>query len=282
MVLSVQRSVLVLGVLCLGLSSGLAHATVIRGVAADTDFVEITDAFVDITADADLDFFETQLAGLDLDNDGANPNFATEAIEYFIPLTDSFGFFGDGADGNYGRESDSGDGREATTLAMNILFRDIQPDTDYTLEIYFEDLDLIGTDDGPGFNESFNIFTSVNPRSQILPGTGTAPPAGQTPAAPLFRDVDASPALSGSSDIQQAVLNLGVINTGTDPFDGAITLIFSARADGVSTNSSEFLAPFLRAAPAAPVPLPASGALLLGGVGALFLRRLTARRLESH
>ncbi|MEM9783644.1 MAG: VPLPA-CTERM sorting domain-containing protein [Pseudomonadota bacterium] len=240
-----------------------AGAAVIRGVAADTGFNEITDAFVDITSDPDLDFFETQLGSLGLDGD--NPNFATEAIEYFIPLGNSLGFFGGGPDGDYGRVSDSGFGQSDATLAMNILFRDIQPNTEYTLEIYFEDLDLTDTDDGPGFNESFNIYTSRNPRLQILPGTAPSAPG----EVPLFTAASQSPSLSGTSDIQSAILNLGVINTGTTPVEGRITLAFSARSDTDATNSSEFLAPFLRPTQTTPVPLPAAGWMLIAGIGAL-------------
>jgi len=75
------------------------------------------------------------------------------AIEYYIPLGDASGTYGVGGFGTF---SDTGNG--GGTLAMWLRFAPVTASAGATLNILFEDLDLMGANDPTGFFETVNVF----------------------------------------------------------------------------------------------------------------------------
>ncbi|MEM6972278.1 MAG: VPLPA-CTERM sorting domain-containing protein [Pseudomonadota bacterium] len=244
-----------------------ASALLIRGEAVTNigGATVIGDAYQSIspTDGAPLDTF--------LDNDPDFAAFTDEAIEYFIPLTNTDGVYGVSAGGDFGQVSDDGNGVRNASLSMFIAFRDIQPLFQYQLEIYFEDLDLQGTADGSGFEEGFNAFDDNG--DSLVPGTPESLIGDD-----LFYDVTSSPALSGTAGgTQSLIVDLGVLNFTSAVTDYVIELRFGSDVLGAGTfsNTNEFLAPFVRQSANA-VPLPPAGWMLLAGLGAMAL--LSRRR----
>ncbi|MEM1150268.1 MAG: VPLPA-CTERM sorting domain-containing protein [Pseudomonadota bacterium] len=212
--------------------------------------------------------------------------FNNEAIEYFIPLDSptapaTFGSNGAGQSADQG--AGSPENAVQASLEMFIIFDDLVLGEEYQLDIFFEDLDLIGTTNAPygtaaqnGFREAVNVFQvgGANNGTQLLSGT---PQAG---GDNLFTDVAQSIEITGSPNAgQQISIDLGVIDATQVIQGGAYAGLFAIRLefgvtveDNFSGNSSEFLAAFV--SNDLVVPLPATAWLLLGGIGALgFVRR---------
>lgn len=171
---------------------------------------------------------------------GESPGLGDGAIKYFIPLT-SGGTCTYGVD--CGTVGDSGTG--GTVMSMFLRFDPVSTTVASTLNIYFEDLDLIGANDPTGFFESIEI---------IAGGISLA-----------FIDEITDMFVSGDADTQQVSLDLGVL--GSSPFFAELRFIADSPGGG---NTPEYLRAEIALTP---VPLPAAGLLLLGALGGLGMLR---------
>ena len=191
--------------------------------------------------------------------------FLDNAIKYFIPLKDNNGTYGVsygcGAT-RFGTCSDTGDG--GGTLTMILRFSPVSMLGVSTLDVLFEDLDLIGANDPTGFLERLRVFK----------GDGTA-------ITPWITDI-ASTLVDGNADTQQLLtLSLGALTV--DPL--YLILKFKSSSTFNGTNTAEYLIATVTgpdpALPPSEVPLP--GAFLLMAtalIGAGGVARL--RRRHSH
>ena len=165
------------------------------------------------------------------------------AIEYFIPLGDASGVYGAGnTNGNngFGQVSDAGNG--GGTLSLFLRF-DVANTGPHRLSILFEDLDLIGAGDPPGFLENINVFDE----------SGTS-------LTGLIDDITNVLVTGGADTIQTAEIALPSVTT---PL--FLQLDFtSSLANGYGFNTPEYLI-----AAVTPVPLPAALPLFAGALGML-------------
>ncbi len=161
-----------------------------------------------------------------------------DAIKYFIPLT-SGGSCVYGVD--CGVAQDSGYG--GTEMSMFLYFDGVSTTSASTLNIVFEDLDLLGVNDPDWFRETLNIFDALG---NSLTG--------------LLDDIS-SPLVSGDYDTQQILsLDLGILDSAST----FVELRFTADSDKNAWNTPEYLR-----ADISSVPLPASSLLLMGGIAGL-------------
>lgn len=177
------------------------------------------------------------------------PDLGGDAIEYFIPLTASpatcvFGV-------NCGTTSDVGNG--GTKMSMFLRFDPVSTVYPSTLNVYFEDLDLIGVNDPANFLESIEIF---NKDGVSLTG--------------LIDDI-ASPLVTGNSYTQQLLtFALGILPE--SPFFAEFVFASDYDHSRAGRNTPEYL----RAEIISTVPVPAAGLMLLtamGGFAALRRRK---------
>ncbi|TDJ41207.1 MAG: PEP-CTERM sorting domain-containing protein [Gammaproteobacteria bacterium] len=169
------------------------------------------------------------------------------AVKYYIPLTDT-------SDCVYGvscgTSSDSGSG--GTLMSMFLMFDPISTPAGYTLEILFEDLDLIDVNDPVGFLETLQVWNSVG-----ISLTG------------LITDIASSYVVGNHLTQQLLTLNLGPIVS--SPL--WLELTFSASYVHRGWNTPEFLI-----ATVSSVPEPATLSLLGAGLlGLVFIRRKRAQ-----
>ncbi len=170
-----------------------------------------------------------------------------DAVKYYIPLTDT-------ADCVYGvscgTSSDSGSG--GTLMSMFLMFDPISTPAGYTLEILFEDLDLIDVNDPIGFLETLQVWDSDG-----FSLTG------------LITDIASSYVVGNHLTQQLLTLNLGPIVS--SPL--WLELQFSASYVHHGRNTPEFLIATVSA-----VPEPATLSLLGAGLlGLVFIRRKRAQ-----
>ena len=125
------------------------------------------------------------------------------------------------------------------------------------MNVFFEDLDLIGANDPTGFFEQVVISSDSNVLATIT-------------------DIDALGIFGDASTQQTASIDIGNLTAGSNYW---ATFTFSTTVDFGGTNTSEFLIAEVGANPAnvPPVPLPAAGWMLLAGLGGLIgMRRKKA------
>ncbi len=164
------------------------------------------------------------------------------AIRYFIPLEDTSGVYGVDDSGNFGLQSDVGNG--GGTLSMYVLFEPINIGAQYILNILFEDLDLENANDPVGFFEAVDVRNADN--SESLSGGEITEIGGM---------------VTGDADTQQLLsLFLGAITD--DPF--LLRLDFKAEFSGNGRNTSEFLIAEIQE-----IPLPAAFWLFTAGIAGL-------------
>lgn len=233
---------------------------------------------------------------------GQYAGFNDEAIEYFIPLgaNPSPG----GADpatfgaGGAGQSSDSGPGTPTNAVEASLqmfIFWDFDDgdgtglalDTEYTLDIFFDDLDLIGatdepfgTGDGSGLLEGIQVVRdgdgAFDDGDEPLDGTPQLGGDG------LFTDVAQSSDITVISDGdaigERITVDLGMISdfnlAQAGAFEGSyvIRLLFGVTVEDMAAiNTSEFLVAFLSTPEDAEIPLPATAWLLLASVGGVAL-----------
>ena len=176
------------------------------------------------------------------------------AIEYFIPLGNASGIYGAGnTNGNngFGQVSDTGNG--GGTLSMFLRFN-VANTGPHELSILFEDLDLVGANDPPGFLENVNVFDE---NGNSLTG--------------LIDDITSILVTGDANTIQTAVIALPSV---TSPLFLQLDFI-SSLANGKGRNTPEYLI-----AAVTPVPIPAALPLFAGALGLFGLfgwRRKRAR-----
>ncbi|MEP6017757.1 MAG: VPLPA-CTERM sorting domain-containing protein [Paracoccaceae bacterium] len=125
------------------------------------------------------------------------------------------------------------------------------------LNVFFEDLDLIGANDPVGFFEQVVISSDSNVLATIT-------------------DIDQLGIFGDASTQQTASIDIGNLTAGSNYW---ATFTFSTTVDFGGTNTSEFLIAEVGSNPAnvPPVPLPAAGWMLLAGLGGLIgMRRKKA------
>lgn len=176
---------------------------------------------------------------------------ASDAIRYFNPVDPNtvdctFGI------GTCGVQADTGGGGAPGVMSMFIDFTNVDGGNSF-LNIFFEDLDIIGANDPAGFFEVVTIFDTDD--NEIF----------------SVSDVSAT-GVSGTAATQQlATIPLGILNPGQDL---RLRFDFSSSFDGSGTNTDEYLIPVITAVP---VPLPASFWFMALAVGGLVtLRRARA------
>lgn len=169
------------------------------------------------------------------------PSLGGDAIEYFIPLGNGSGVYGAGGTGDngFGQTSDFGNG--GGVLSMFLMFTPVSTTTPSQLNIWFEDLDLVGVNDPNGFLETVNVIDAGG--SSIVGG----------PITNISNLL-----VSGDDDSQLLSLALGVV--ATNPF--FLQLNFSSSFSSYGTNTPEYLI-----AEVTPVPLPAALPLFAGSIG---------------
>jgi hypothetical protein len=164
------------------------------------------------------------------------------AVKYFIPLSDTSGVYGVDNGGNFGLQSDSGNG--GGTLSMYLLFEPINVGAQYVLDVVFEDLDLIGANDPVGFLESVEVL-SADGLTSLSGGVVT----------------NIGGLINGDANTQQLLsLFLGTITS--DPFLVRLDFVASFINDG--TNTAEYLI-----AEITEVPIPAAVWLFFSGIAGL-------------
>lgn len=177
---------------------------------------------------------------------------AADIIGYYIPLGDTDCTFGTGTCGTI---ADTGNG--GANMTMWIKYKGVAAGNSF-LNLFFEDLDLVGANDPTGFLEQVAVYNT----SESLVAT--------------IDDIT-DPGTSGTASTQQiASVALGNLAAG----DYWAKLIFSASFTSYGTNTPEFLIAAIDSQSAIPpVPLPAAGWMLLaalGGLGAASRRRKAA------
>lgn len=173
----------------------------------------------------------------------------SDIIGYFIPLGGSSCTFGVGG---CGLSADSGIG--GAILSMWLKFTNVEGGNS-TLNLFFEDLDLAGSNDPQNFFEQVTVHDTS--------GTAVA----------TFDDI-ADPGVSGDTGTQLiASVGLGNLIANDDYW---VKLDFSASSKYKGYNTPEFLIAAIDGTPGV-IPLPAAGWLLVAGLGGLFgLRRRKA------
>lgn len=177
------------------------------------------------------------------------PLLGETAIEYYIPLT-SGGTCTYGA--GCGEASDAGKG--GTEMSMILRFDGVDTTNASTLNIAFEDLDLMGVNDPWWFRETLTVSYD-----------------GGTTG--LIDDIS-TPFVTGDFDTQQALsYDLGTIASSVF----FVELKFTAHSNFYARNTPEYLVAEITSEISA-VPLPASGLLILGGLAGLgFVGRRRAK-----
>jgi len=265
---SLFRTVLPIAVF---LFAGAAHAsTMIDGVAVGAPGVGETPGFGSI---------------------GNGPSLSN-AIEYFIPLTDATnGIYGVGSNcsGNAaGTCADTGSGSgyaNANALQMNLFFDlSLQPASKSAeLSFLFDDLDLDGANDPPGFYESISLSywdsNSANFVNVTGPITDVPPDPSIAPLSPPEVDAGDPNLITWDTNLiswQPGMLALAALNDSAQAEGGFwIQLGFGSKyvytTDGTprrGTNTPEYLTAQLTVSP---VPVPAAvwlfGTALIGFVG---------------
>jgi hypothetical protein len=165
-----------------------------------------------------------------------------EAVKYFIPLSDTSGVYGVDNGGNFGLQSDSGNG--GGTLSMYLLFEPINVGAQYVLDILFEDLDLENANDPFGFFESIEVL-SADGLTSLSGGVIT----------------DVGGLISGDASTQQ-LLSLFLGTIASDPF--LVRLDFAASFISNGTNTAEYLIAEINE-----VPIPAAIWLFFAGMAGL-------------
>ena len=166
------------------------------------------------------------------------PLLGDTAIEYYIPLTSGGTCtYGDGC----GESSDTG--RGGTEMSMFLRFDGLSTTSASTLNIAFEDLDLLGVNDPWWFRETVEVSHSSGSTGLI--------------------DSILSPYVTGDHDTQQFLsMDLGVLASSTF----FVELTFTADSRYYARNTPEYLVATITS-----VPLPATGLLILGAMGGIGL-----------
>lgn len=166
------------------------------------------------------------------------------AIQYYIPLGDTSGTYGAGnTNGNdgFGQAPDFGNG--GGTLTMILEFGGLQIGREYELVMIFEDLDVVGAADTGSFFEDIEILDDLgNSLSGLLDNLN-------------------DPYISGDQDVQRIELSLAPVTEETLELQVA----FTSNSTFNGTNTAEYLIAVLVPQP---VPLPATGWLMIGAFGA--------------
>ncbi len=176
----------------------------------------------------------------------------TGAIKYFIPLSTNSGTYGVTNSGAFGTVSDNGIG--GGVLAMNLSFLGVSTTQSSVLNIFFEDLDLIGVNDPTGFLETVQLFDNNGPITSKI--------------------IDLSSSLVSTSGVSPnemvtLSLNLGVLS---DALFGVQLRFDSSYAPG-GDNTPEYLRAEVSA-----VPLPPALPLFLTALLGLGLYRRRRQR----
>ena len=251
------RKLALVGIATLSLCAGSATAATI-GALVDKDGNSLT-SFAPTSAED-----QAGVATIAAEA-GASVN---DAIGYFIPLADvggsanrcaygsrSYTFTkGNGQTGSAicGQQRDYGSG--GSTLAMFLNFGNVEGGNSI-LNLYFEDLDLLGLNDPDNFSETVSVFHLAT-GGMVSLGT--------------FVD-DSDPRVSGDKGTQLVLrIDLGNLVAGSEV---RIRLDFTANYNQNAWNSPEYMIATISA-----VPVPAAGLMLLGALGGLaaFRRRRSA------
>ena len=246
------RKYVLLGIAALSLSAGTASAATI-GALVDGSGNPLT-SFAPTSAEDQAGV--AQIAGAA----GASVD---DVIGYFIPLADvtdggcsygkkTYSFKGSGGNNRSavcGQDRDYGSG--GSTLRMFLDFVSVEGG-DSVLNLFFEDLDLLGLNDPENFTETVSVWRRES--------------GSVTNLASFFDDSD--PRVSGDTGTQLVLrIALGDLVAGSTV---KIRLDFTANYDRNAWNSPEYMVATISA-----VPVPAAGLMLLGALGGLaaFRRR---------
>jgi hypothetical protein len=211
---------------------------------------------------------DTQV-GLTEDRTGPG-GIGPDAIKYFIPLenTGIYGAASGSCGTGFGTCSDFGNG--GGRLTMYLRFEPVSTSTPSTLQIIFEDLDLIDANDPAGFLEKLRVLKAD----------------GVTGITPWITDIDQillNGDIEGDANSQQLLsVQLGTLTALDDPL--FLVLQFKSTSTFYGQNTPEYLIATVTSPDPAPpqVPLPA-GFVLMGTVlaGTAGLARWRRRRAAA-